>query len=159
MPFPDLTVDTNVFLHSCNAVESRQAHSIDFLIRLLNCPATKLAIDVGFSTDPSINTSLIGGEYLAKLVPGTLPSSVLQQLALTGRIAITAKSVNPQNSNKLNQLVSNKRDRTFIKVCANSAGGVLVSHDFLDFSKKVRKNLEKIFNIQITDAETCAPQV
>jgi len=159
MPFPDLTVDTNVLLHSCNAIEPRHAYSVDLLRRLLACPTTKLAIDEGFSTDQAANTSLIGGEYLAKIVPGSLPSVVLQQLALTGRIAITARSISAQNSNKLNQLVANKRDRTFVKVCANSKGGILVSHDFLDFPKATRKSLEKIFEIGIKDAKTCAPLI
>ena len=85
MPLADLTLDTNVLLHSCNPIEARHGASVEFLQCLLGC-TTKLAIDEGFSLDEALNRSLIGGEYLAKIVPGTLPSAVLTQLALTGRV-------------------------------------------------------------------------
>jgi len=129
-----------------------------FLTCLLAC-TTKLSIDDGFSLDPSKNRSLIGGEYLAKLVPGTLPSVVLTQLALTGRVKVFQSTVNAQSAKKLNQLVANKRDRTFVKVCANSDGKVLVSHDFDDFPAPKRKVIGKIFGLDIVEAVHCAPKL
>jgi hypothetical protein len=155
MPIPDLTIDTNVLLHSCNPVEGRHKMSLEFVSALLGC-AANLAIDEGFDLNPAKNRSLIGAEYLTKLVPGTLPSYVVTQLALSGRISVYKCSVCVQHTKKLNQLVSNKRDRSFVKVCANSTGKVMVSHDFKDFSDKKRKDLGNLFTIQIVEASDCA---
>lgn len=154
MSLADLTLDTNVLLHSCNSGESRQAHSVKLLKSLLSCTAS-IAIDKGFSIDPAMNRSLIGAEYLEKLVPGTLPSSIITHLARTGRISEVSASLPAQSSKQLNQLVSNRRDRTFIKVCANSIGKTFVSHDFIDFSSPKRQRLGRLFNVAILDAHNC----
>lgn len=157
MPVPDLTIDTNVLMHACNPNEDRFGDAVLFLTALLAAAATKLAIDDGFNLDPAINKSLIGAEYLQKLVPGSLASSVVAALALQQRIAIHSSSLSVQHNKKLNQMVSNRRDRTFIKVCTNSVGKSLVSHDFLDFPKAKRKDLSKHFGIGMFEACTAKP--
>jgi len=154
MPIADLTLDTNVLLHSCNPIEIRHTAALKFITDLL-ASTTHLAIDDGFHPDAAKNRSLIGGEYLEKLVPGTFPSQVLIQMALAGRISIFADSVDAQAAKKLNQLVANKRDRTFVKVCSNSSGRLFVSHDFDDFPKKKRKALGELFNIEIEESNVC----
>ena len=151
MPLLDLTVDTNVFLHSCNPIETRFGDAVHFL-SLLVASTTTLAIDDGFNVDPAKNTSLIGGEYLQKFVPGSLAHAVVTTLALNARIAITPTKLSAGVNKKLNQMVANRRDRTFVKVCANSQGKALVTHDFQDFSNKKRRDLGVIFSIAIMEA-------
>jgi hypothetical protein len=158
MALADVTIDTNVLLHSCNPIEQRHTASVSFLQDLLACTA-KLAVDDGFSLDAAKNRSLICAEYLAKLVPGSLPSAVLIQLALTGRIVTVPMVVAPQSSKKLNQLVANRRDRTFVKVCANSNGKVLVTHDFDDFPASTRTQINKLFSINLLEAVHCQAQL
>lgn len=155
MALTDLTVDTNVFLHSCNPTEPRHVDSVAMMKALLDC-SVKLAMDAGFAIDPASNRSLIGAEYISKLVPGTLPAAVLSQLALTGRVVMVSHSIPAQLSRKLNQLVSNRRDRTFIRVCVNSSERVFVSHDFQDFPQAKRQNLRKLLAISIVEAQTCS---
>src|SRR5262245_6125258 len=108
MPLPDVTVDTNVLMHACNPNELRHTDAIEFLNSLVKSVAS-LAIDSGFSSDPAKNRSLIGGEYLAKLVPGSLPAYAVAHLALSGRVAVVASKLSPQLSRKLNQLIANRR--------------------------------------------------
>ena len=156
MPLVDVTVDTNVFMHACNPNEPRYADSISFVNTLLASIAS-LAIDAGFSTDPSKNTSLIGAEYLAKLVPGSLPHYAVAHLALNGRVAVYGSSLSPQLSKKLNQMVSNRRDRTFVKVATNSQSCHLVSHDYADFAKAKRKAIRSTFGVDMIDAAVCCP--
>lgn len=150
----DVTIDTNVLLHSCNPNEQRQQDSVSFLNNLLQSPVS-LAIDPGFSTDPALNTSLIGAEYLAKLVPNTLPSYVVMQLALTGRVSVIPASLTPQLNKKLSQMIKNKRDRTFVKVSANSNSRRLVSHDFKDFPSSARRSVQAVFGVNMLDAASC----
>ena len=158
MPLPDLTIDTNVLLHSCNSIEPRCAHSVALLTNLLKGSAS-LAIDPGFSVVSAQNRSLIGGEYLEKLVPGSLPNAVIAHLASSGRIMECTTTVASQLSKKLNQLIANRRDRTFVRVCTNSAGKTLVSHDFEDFTLPKRKAIGKLFGITIVEAEGCAGKI
>ena len=157
MPVPDLTIDTNVLMHACNPNENRFGDAVLFLTALLAAAATKLAIDDGFDLDPANNKSLIGAEYLQKLVPGSLASSVVAALARQERISIHSRALPIQHSKKLDQMVRNRRDRTFIKVCANSEGKSLVSHDFLDFPKAKRKEISKHFGIDMFEACTARP--
>jgi len=152
MPIADLTLDTNVLLHSCNTIELRQGSALEFIKSLLASSAN-LAVDGGFDITPARNRSLIGAEYLEKLVPGTLPSAMLIQMALMGRISVFSVSVAPQLARKLNQLVANRRDRTFVKVCSNSVGRLFVSHDFDDFPQKKRGDLSNLFGISIQNCE------
>lgn len=158
MPLPDVTVDTNVLMHACNPIEVRCQDSIAFIGELL-ASSTGLAIDEGFSTDPAQNRSLIGAEYLEKLVPGSFSASAIIQLALSGRIVVVASKISPQQSKKLNQMVKNRRDRTFVKVAANSAGNHLISHDYLDFAEQKRKAILKEFGVSMIDASTCKNQL
>jgi len=51
--------------------------------------------------------------------------------------------------------VASRRDRTFVKVCANSIGRTLVSHDFVDFTDPKRRELGQLFGIAILEAHTC----
>jgi hypothetical protein len=151
MSISDITVDTNVLIHACNPSEARCDHSIKFLTAL-NGSTARLAIDRGFATDQSTNSSLIGAEYWGKLVPGTLSYAVIVNLALTQRICIREAKLPLHHNKRLNQMVSNKRDRTFIKVCFNSEGKTLVSHDYADFSVSKRKDIASFFEVNIIEA-------
>jgi hypothetical protein len=154
MPLADLTIDTNVFLHSCNPIEQRFGHAVALMQRLLSCSAM-LCVDDGFSTNTAANRSLIGGEYLQKLVPGTLPAQVLAHLALHGRISQLSRSTNVATSRKVNQLIANHRDRTFVRVALNSVDKVFVSHDHKDFSARKRRDLGQGLGIVINEADAC----
>jgi hypothetical protein len=155
MPLQDLTVDTNVLMHASNPEEQRFDDSIALLKKILGL-ATSIAIDEQFHTDLSKNRSLIGQEYMSKLVTGTLGYNFVVQLAQLGRVVVVPTTLNAQTSRKLNRLVSNRRDRTFIKVSMNSTDRTFVSHDFLDFPARVRKAVRKEFEVEMLDAEaTC----
>src|SRR5262245_54208458 len=105
MPLHDVTLDTNVLLHSCNPIEVRQSHCINLISTLLLCD-TKLTLDYGFSTDPAKNRSLIGAEYLQNVVPGSLPAEFLIHLARNDRILMVKASIETQLSKKINKLVA-----------------------------------------------------
>lgn len=152
----DITVDTNVLMHSCNPGESRHAASAEFIQGLLASDVC-VAIDDGFSVNETENRSLIGAEYLAKLVPGSLPFQALRQLALTGRMIAISARLDPHASKRLNRMISNRRDRTFVKVCANSSGKTLASHDFQDFTQVMRDQLRTTFSVRVLEACDCTP--
>jgi hypothetical protein len=148
----DLTVDTNVLMHASNPTEPRYDASICLLNKLIDCE-TKLVIDGFFDIDGAKNTSHIGNEYLEKLVPGDLGYVVVMNMALTGRVISTSDKIDISLLRKLNQMLSNKRDRTFVRVCINSSSKRMVSHDFEDFSKQKRREMRKSFSILIDDAD------
>lgn len=156
MALTDVTVDTNVMMHACNPNEKRCASAIEFLQGLL-AANTLLAVDEGFHVESSLNKSHIAAEYLEKFVPGSLAAAVVRSLAINNRILNVSIAIPYQKKSNLIQMVKNKRDRTFIQVCASSPGKSLVSHDFLDFPKKKRKDLGVVFQIQIVESSVATP--
>lgn len=148
----DVVVDTNVILHADNKNEQRRAASIKFLKTLVDSK-TKICVDNGFYLIESKNRSLIGQEYLNHLVSGTLGYAVITELALYGRINMVSRKVENKISRSINKLISNKSDRTFLKVAYNSIDKVLASHDYCDFDANKRQQIKKIFNVIVDSAD------
>jgi hypothetical protein len=147
----DIVVDTNVLMHADNPNEVRQADATDFLTRLLDAE-TRLSVDKGFELDESRNRSLIGSEYLTHLTPLSLGYRVLVQLAGTGRIRFVDRSLDQRTRSRINQLVPNKRDRTFVAVAYESDDQTLCSHDYQDFSTRVRRELATRLDVTVCNA-------
>jgi hypothetical protein len=147
----DLVLDTNVLMHADNPNEGRQADSAALLSKLLASECT-LVVDEGFDLDSSKNTSLIGHEYLERLVPLSVGYQALVQMLSTGRVTFVSGSVPASTRNAVNQVLRNRRDRTFLIVAINSRGRVFCSHDFRDFSLTKRTNIRRRFRVTVCDA-------
>ena len=156
MPFEDIIVDTNVFMHADNEKEMRCAASRKFVESLLKCKAL-LCVDTGFSTVESENRSYIGQEYLTKLIFGGIGYSAVATLAMTQRVKFVEKKIDAQVSRKINQLVTDKTDRIFVRVAVNSTDSTVVSHDFQAFSDAARANLRKKISVTVLAADECEP--
>jgi len=154
----DLVLDTNVLVHASNPDCQFHAACGDLLTRLLEV-ATSLCVDDGFSLIEADNRSLIGHEYLQHLRFGMVGFAVVSHLAGTGRVRMVSKAVNASLSKRLNILIPVKRDRTFVKVAANSEERVLGSHDFADFSVGVRKELLGSAKVRILAAAEVAAEL
>ena len=147
----DLVVDTNVFVHADNPSEQRHGASVKLLDLLLESD-THLGIDEGFDLDPGRNRSLIGHEYLEKLTPMSAAFRLLAHLAQSGRMKFVSRSVDASTRRKINQMLRNKRDRTFLLVASKTDDRVLCSHDFQDFAKAKRKSVRTTIGVSIIEA-------
>ncbi|HEY6328653.1 MAG TPA: hypothetical protein VI756_04905 [Blastocatellia bacterium] len=155
----DVVVDTNVILHSRNPNERRFVDSVRFIEMLLN-GAVKLCIDEGFHPEEFQNQSLIGGEYLDQMHPGSPSYAVIVELANSGRIKIVAKRVPPAVGKRILRCVPrNPRDRTFVKVAFNSQEHVLVSHDYEDFGTATRERILTTIGVDIVEAFVCCSRL
>jgi hypothetical protein len=148
----DLVVDTNVLMHADNPNEDRQADAAEMLEVLL-ASDTALVVDEGFHLDEGKNKSLIGAEYLRLLQPLSTGYRVLAALASNGRVTFTDLSLDAAVRKRINQLVRNKRDRTFLRGACKSAEHVLCSHDYQDLAQSKRRSIKKELDIQVDDAE------
>ena len=147
----DIVLDTNVLAHSQNPNEQRYDHCCALLDRILNC-STKIAVDEGFSLDHAHNRSYIGSEYLDNLRFGSLPFSVISQLAASKRVSFLAKRAPEREQRIINQSVRNVIDRAFLGVACNSQEKILVSHDFVDFQAQKRLFLRREIGVDIIEA-------
>ena len=138
----DLVVDTNVFVHASNPGVTYCAEAMN-LMTALERVSTVLRVDEGFDPDPARNRSLIMGEYLEYLQIGMLAYAFVSTWANTGRIIPASSCVVPAVGRRINQIIRNKRDRTFLKVAMNSDDRFLCSHDFNDFSRRKRAEIKK----------------
>jgi hypothetical protein len=147
----DVVIDTNVLVHADNPGEERHRDAVELLDQLLEAD-TKLGIDEGFDIDPQKNLSLIGQEYLEKLTPTSLAYLILAHLAQTERVTFIPRSFGAHTRKAVNQILKNKRDRTFVLVAGETENRVLCSHDFKDFGKRKRKDIKTKLGVAIVDA-------
>lgn len=147
----DVTVDTNVFLHSVNEAEERCAASKEFLEDLLRGD-TFICIDEGFDMDESKNKSAIGCEYHSNLRYVNTAFAVLVALGRKGQIKQVNRAAVPAANRRILQMVRNKVDRVFLRVCLNSGSRVFVSHDFVDFQVEKRDRIRRELRVQVVEA-------
>ena len=148
----DVTVDTNVFLHSVNEGEQRCEPSKQFLQGLLDGTAL-LCIDEGFDVNESQNKSIIGCEYLANLRFVHTAYAVIVALAKRGRLLSLRRTTDPATNKRILRLVSNKIDRVFLKISCNSRSHVFVSHDFVDFPEPKRARIRDELGVSTLEAD------
>lgn len=154
MPLADLVVDTNVLVHSQNPRETRFADAVRLLQLVLACDAV-LCLDEGFDTEPSRNRSMIAGEYLQNLQFGSVALAFVTQMAQTLRIKQLPRRPSLAQSRRINQLLRNRTDRTFLSVAINSTHRVLVSHDFVDFQPAKRRTIRRELEVAVIEASEC----
>ncbi|HET7483993.1 MAG TPA: hypothetical protein VFJ64_01300 [Solirubrobacterales bacterium] len=148
----DLVIDTNVFVHADNPAEKRYTAASALLNALVD-GETEIGVDDGFDLDPSANKSLIGHEYLEKLTPLSAGFRVLAHLAQSGRTKFVSKKFDPATRKQINQIVRNKRDRTFLLVSTEMDDRVFCSHDFKDFQKRKRRDIKAKLGVSILEAD------
>jgi hypothetical protein len=104
--------------------------------------------------EESRSRSLIGSEYFAKLMPGSVGYAVLARLFSNARVIAVSLSVAPQMRRKVRELVATPRDRTFVIAAHNSDERKLVSHDYKDFPPPRRRDINRALDVEIIDAGT-----
>ena len=155
----DLVVDTNVLVHADNPAEDRHADAVELLNILLE-GSTSLCVDEGFDSVESADRSLIVGEYREHLTPVATGMQVLAHLARTGRVKIVPRTAPVAVRKQINQMIRDKRDRTFLVVAHNSSERVLCSHDYVDLASDKRKALRKsIVGVSVEEACDVVPSL
>ena len=147
----DLVVDTNVLVHAQNPSEQRCNDARTLLHRLLN-DDTALCVDEGFNPDEALNRSSIGAEYVEHIRAGTLPYTVIAQLAMSGRVVQKPKRAPRREQKLIEQMIRNRTDRVFLGVAFNSISKVLVSHDFTDFQIQKRPSIRRALGVDVLEA-------
>ena len=149
---PDIVLDTNVLVHAGNPSVAHFTQSVNFLNKYLNTK-TLLCVDEGFDFDQSKNRSLIGHEYIKYLRAGSFGYNVIVTVATSLRIKPCSRNTTTKNRKKINQLVRNKRDRTFLRVTCNSDSKIFTSHDYTDFPNNKRRDFYSEIKIRIFSAQ------
>lgn len=102
-----------------------------------------------FRDPQSKNRSLICHEYIKHIVSGSPAYFVISKLAMDGRISQLDRRANTAIARRINQLLTNKYDRTFLNVAYNSTDKTLVSHDHMDFSTEKRRTIKKALDVDV----------
>lgn len=150
----DLVVDTNIFVHAHNkGLGARHDEALALTRRLIADEVTTvLRVDPGFHVDESRNTSKIGAEYLAFVVPGMLGHAVIQRLAAGMRVQPVDTALDEETRVAVNALVQDESDRIFLRVTLNSDERVLASHDDAAFPDDVRDECEARWSMVLGEA-------
>jgi len=154
----DIVIDTNVLMHAQNPDELRFSDARQLIESMLAC-TTSLCIDRGFDIHPARNQSKIGAEYLEKLQPGSLGFALIVSLVEALRLKQTDRLPPRAVSRAINQLIRNRRDRTFVGVSYNSTERMLISHDYQDFQPAKRGAIRRQLGVRVIDAKDCFPEL
>jgi hypothetical protein len=76
-------------------------------------------------------------------------------MAATKRIRDASDKVARPLSKKIDQMLRNKKDRTYLCVALNSNEKKLVSHDFTDFQVAKRRTIGKELGVDVLVATEC----
>ncbi|MEQ8744178.1 hypothetical protein [Parasphingorhabdus sp.] len=138
----DIVVDTNVLVHSCNPKDKWFCDSVLFIERLRKSTLIIL-VDGGLDVEEAKNTSRIWSEYLEHVPKSSLAAELLAELMTAGRILDVEVQVQPHLRKLIDQKITDKSDRVFLKAAINSQSKTLTSHDDAAFPKAVRKEFGK----------------
>jgi len=150
-----VVIDANVLAHCGNPAEMRCEHSLR-LINLLLSGTQDLCVDPGFNLIEARNRSRIGSEYLNHLTFGSPGFSFVAHLAQSGRVKPIKPSNDSNVSRKINQRLTDKTDRVYLKVAVVTIDKLFVSHDFTDLPTDKRTYFFAEIGVQIVDADCCA---
>lgn len=151
----EVVVDTNVFLHAHNPEEPRFGAALAFCEQLAAAEHTAICVDEGFGWGEASNESLIGSEYLSHIPAISLAAALIGALLTQGRVHMVSQRLPQRERQIVNQLIRNKRDRTFVRVAWNCSDRLLVSHDYQDFGAGKRRKISKLLTVSIVGAEEC----
>lgn len=149
----DIVVDTNVFSHA--QMPPNQQDFLDakaFIEALLECE-TQLCVD-GILDPESPESSKIGWEYFNYVPPIGLGYTALVKMLSTGRVRMgVSDDVGPVLRKFVVNLIRNdSRDRTFVFVAFNTQERIVVSHDRVDYTGRVRTQVQRRMGVTIEDA-------
>jgi len=148
----DIVIDSNVLAHADNPTDGNHESSTE-LLRVLLASETLLCVDREFAFAHG-NTSLIGQEYLETVGFGGTGYATLLTLMATSRIKSVPMRLPRDEAKIIEALIrpSKPRDRTFVRVAANSDERTFVSHDWEDFTASVRRDLKRRLAIDTLEA-------
>lgn len=148
----DIVIDTNVLMHADDPRQKLQAVTAK-LLDAIRTSQTKLCVDNLASLNSGKNRSQIMAEYLQHLAAQSVGRQFIAYIAGNGRLVERSKSVNGTIGNFINQKVTDKTDRVFVKVALNSDEKVLACHDFNDIPRAARKEIRKALAVRVSDAK------
>lgn len=155
----DIVIDTNVLMHADNVSSRRDAESLRLLCSVL-ASTTQLCVDARHSgTGFDADASLIMQEYIDRLNGAGTGVHFIAQMASEGRISYLSREVEQRVTRWINQRIGNTRDRTFLRVAKNSEEKVLVSHDFKDFGRAMRRAISNELDLAVVDASEAEAMV
>lgn len=148
----DIVIDTCTLKHANDPDSKYFVHSVEFIKRMYN-NQVNCTVDEGFSTIESENQSYLGLEYIKHLQPGTLGYGLVAHLASNLRIDFVSNRIPNAIKNYIEQIIRNKKDRMFLRVAYNSNDKTLASHDFTDYQKRKRVDINRRLEVVIVTAE------
>ena len=103
--------------------------------------------------DPGQSHSAIATEYLANLTAGSVGSVFVRAIVDGLRIADKPRRCGTRAiEQRINRLIKNPMDRTFVNVARSCLGRTLLSHDFQDFPDGKRVTIHKDVGVRIVTA-------
>jgi len=148
----DIVIDTNILVHADNHEEPRQEHCIAIIEKIYSSEQF-LCMDEGFDVIESKNSSFIGYEYMKHLRFGMQGYALILKLVQEDRLRFVSKKIPATVNNKINRTGIKKSDRIFVKVTFNSDNKILVTHDYEDFTTKVRGIIKNEIGVNVYDAD------
>lgn len=150
----DIVIDTNVFVHSHNTDVDYHKSALLIMTWMANSSVTLVLDDTG-KLQPDYATSHLFSEYRRHIGEGTLPWIVLEGLLEAGRVIFVDRPPHDLSRELKEKFPSNKVDRVVAGAACMSQDKTLVTNDWGDFTRDVRKWLKKAAKVDCLDSDGC----
>lgn len=139
----DIVVDTNVLMHAENPASEQQHHAV-LLLRHIDQSNTLLCLD---------ESQRILGEYFEQLSNKSVAKGFLKKWLSSNQYVAVKLDLNPADRRWIGNNIGDALDRIFLKATCVSSNRDLVSHDFEDFSLRMRARIQKRLRVSIQTAQ------
>jgi hypothetical protein len=146
-----VVIDANVWAHAANQRDPHFATSLE-LCEITPNADYLLCVDSGWTMDDS-NSSRIGAEYRQWIKFGSPGFEAIIWLATHERIRLFNVVLPESERRRVNRLLPrNNHDRHYLRVTICTLNRLLVSHDYDDFTERVRTECARTLDVSVVAA-------
>jgi predicted nucleic acid-binding protein len=146
-----ITIDTNVWVHAGNP-GCDQFEDASLFIEAVRESDVLICHDPGDIYPPESCSSLIVTEYWQHIGPANPIRALLVDLIVRERFVAASDHLRREHLEWLGRNIHDARDRSFVRVAANTDSRLLVTHDNRDYSTRVRRELGRKIQVLFVDA-------
>jgi hypothetical protein len=151
----EIVIDANVFAHALNPANEFFDSAVSFVAGILETDL-KMALDDTGKTSPSEWTSNIYREYTECISPTSVSYDVIRTMLGLGRVTFHQRPAKEKWAHCKKLTPANNNDAIVLAVGVQADGHLVVSNDYRDFHRKIRRSARQELGVEVLDSDELA---